>query len=243
LAWAASGRAQTPPTEPVVGFVSSYEVTRTLRAAGFDVLAPPLREGTTYIARATDFRGLLMRVVIDARTGAIRDATRIVPGPGRYGQYYGAPPPPYDPADFDASVPMMHAPEMEQPAAPISPGPPMAPSLPLAPISPAMHPAVTGHLIPLPRRRPAALASHHGVAPAVAVPSQGSPTLPTSVPLVAPARSGADAANKPDGAAKPPVSTEIIVTAPPPTASAAPNSPAASASPNKPAAVVPPMND
>jgi len=70
---------------PVTGFVPPYEIVRTVRAAGFDPLAPPLREGTTYVLRATDFRGILMRVVVDARTGAIRDANRIVPGPGLYG--------------------------------------------------------------------------------------------------------------------------------------------------------------
>ena len=62
---------------------------RTLRSAGFDPLAPPLREGTIYVARATDYRGILMRVVLDARTGAIRDANRIVPGPGNYAGPYG----------------------------------------------------------------------------------------------------------------------------------------------------------
>jgi hypothetical protein len=77
----ASAYAQTP----VTGFVPPYEIVRTVRAAGFDPLAPPLREGTTYVLRATDFRGILMRVVVDARTGAIRDANRIVPGPGLYG--------------------------------------------------------------------------------------------------------------------------------------------------------------
>jgi hypothetical protein len=38
-----------------------------------------MREGTSYVLRATDFRGIPMRVVLDARTGVIRDATRIVP--------------------------------------------------------------------------------------------------------------------------------------------------------------------
>ncbi|HXW42133.1 MAG TPA: hypothetical protein VEK75_13070, partial [Xanthobacteraceae bacterium] len=52
------GRAQAPPP----GFVPPYEVMRTVRAAGFDPLALPLREGTTYVVRATDFRGILMRV-------------------------------------------------------------------------------------------------------------------------------------------------------------------------------------
>src|SRR5258708_16532264 len=103
---AAPGRAQVTPAapppaaQPITGFVSSYEITRIARSAGFDPLAPPLREGTIYVLRATDYRGILMRVVIDAHTGAIRDANRIVPGPGRYGQYYGAPPI-YDPAELD----------------------------------------------------------------------------------------------------------------------------------------------
>jgi hypothetical protein len=86
----ASAFAQTP----VTGFVPPYEIVRTVRAAGFDPLAPPLREGTTYVLRATDFRGILMRVVVDARTGAIRDANRIVPGPGLYG------PAPYPPGSY-----------------------------------------------------------------------------------------------------------------------------------------------
>jgi hypothetical protein len=77
----ASAVAQTPMT----GFVPPYEIVRTVRAAGFDPLAPPLREGTIYVLRATDFRGILMRVVVDARTGVIRDANRIVPAPGLYG--------------------------------------------------------------------------------------------------------------------------------------------------------------
>jgi hypothetical protein len=91
----APGHAQAPPPPgvppppaslpPVPGFVPPYEIMRTVRAAGLDPLSPPLREGTTYVLRATDFRGILMRVVIDARTGAIRDATRIVPGAGPYG--------------------------------------------------------------------------------------------------------------------------------------------------------------
>jgi hypothetical protein len=93
----ASAYAQTP----VTGFVPPYEIVRTVRAAGFDPLAPPLREGTTYVLRATDFRGILMRVVVDARTGAIRDANRIVPGPGLYGP--GAyPPGGYGPGGYAA---------------------------------------------------------------------------------------------------------------------------------------------
>lgn len=67
------------PPKPATGFVSTYEIMRTVRAAGFRPLSRPLREGASYVLRATDFRGLPMRVVLDARTGVIRDATRIVP--------------------------------------------------------------------------------------------------------------------------------------------------------------------
>jgi hypothetical protein len=79
---AVSSRAQVAPPPPVPGFVPPYEIVHTLRSAGFDPLGPPLREGTTYVIRANDYRGILMRVVVDAHTGAIRDANRILPGPG-----------------------------------------------------------------------------------------------------------------------------------------------------------------
>lgn len=67
-----------PPPKPATGFVSPYEIMRTVRSAGFHPLSRPLREGASYVLRATDFRGLPMRIVLDARTGVIRDATRIV---------------------------------------------------------------------------------------------------------------------------------------------------------------------
>lgn len=68
-----------PLPPPVLGFVSPYEIMRTVRSAGFHPLSRPLREGASYVLRATDFRGVPMRVVLDARTGVIRDATRIAP--------------------------------------------------------------------------------------------------------------------------------------------------------------------
>jgi hypothetical protein len=86
-----------PQSAPLRGFVPPYEILRTVRAAGFDPLAPPLREGTSYVVRAIDFRGVAMRVVVDARSGAIRDANRIVSGPGLYGPYA---PGPYPPAPY-----------------------------------------------------------------------------------------------------------------------------------------------
>jgi hypothetical protein len=158
---AAPPPAQT--TQPVTGFVSAYEITKIATSAGFDPLAPPLREGTTYVLRATDYRGILMRVVIDARTGAIRDANRIVPGPGRYGQFGMASP--YDPADFDAPD--------------LGPPPPA-----FAPAQTSLPPPHTGTVVlpPLPRPRPAALKPSIG-----SEVSTAAPTPPAVTPQTTPA--------------------------------------------------------
>lgn len=255
-ALAAAGQAQTP-SEPVVGFVSPYEIARTLHNAGFDVLAPPLREGTSYVVRATDFRGLLMRVVVDARTGAIRDATRIVPGPGRYGQLYGAPPP-YDPADYDASVPPLDEPEMGPPRSPsIAPMPSMSPLPSVAPLPPRSsmsppagapalvlaRPAAGAHAVPLPRPRPAELASRESAPAAVAAPPRSVPAVPVSTPASVNAGSGVDEAAGAAAPVKPQVSTEIITAVPPPSAAATPSAPRAATALKKPAPPVPPLND
>ena len=103
FAQSASG-AVSSQSLPLRGFISPFETLRIVRAAGLDPLAPPLRQGSTYVVRAIDFRGVAMRVVVDARSGVIRDANRIVSGPGLYGPYapgpygpvhYGRRPPPY----------------------------------------------------------------------------------------------------------------------------------------------------
>jgi hypothetical protein len=256
---AASANAQTPGaasqlSEPLVGFVSPYEVARTLRGAGFEVLAPPLREGTTYVVRASDFRGLLMRVVVDARTGAIRDATRIVPGPGRYGQLYRAPPP-YDPADYNAAVPMLGESEMGPPMAPMPSmsqpqsalplplRPPLLPMPATVPASPLARPLAAAPAVPLPRPRPAALALREGAAPAIAAPPQSALTPSAAAPVKANVGSAGDAAAAPEPAVKPQVSTEIITAAPPPSIAVAPSAPGTPAARKKPSPVSPPLND
>jgi len=150
----ASGHAQAPPQNvppPAPGFVPPYEVMRTVRAAGFDPLAPPLREGTIYVVRATDFRGILMRVVVDARTGVIRDANRIVPGPLPYGP--GPGPVGMAPAD---TLPPADIPYGRPPHPDVAP-PPLAPSA-MPALPPAVTPAAT-NAPPLPRPRPAVLAA------------------------------------------------------------------------------------
>jgi hypothetical protein len=220
---AAPGRAQvtaqvpTPPpaappaTQPVTGFVSSYEITRIARSAGFDPLAPPLREGTIYVLRATDFRGILMRVVIDAHTGAIRDANRIVPGPGRYGQFYGTPSL-YDPADLDAPPMVPSTAEME-------------PALARPPGSRGATRSALPDIPPLPRPRPAALASRKPLDDA----------NPKAQPIAAPNSVTPGAAP----AAKPQVNSEVTTTAPP----AVPAAPSAPGAPKKSPAIVEPLND
>ncbi|HLN38360.1 MAG TPA: hypothetical protein VK337_11295 [Xanthobacteraceae bacterium] len=203
--------AAPPATQPVTGFVSSYEITRIARSAGFDPLAPPLREGTIYVLRATDYRGILMRVVIDAHTGAIRDANRIVPGPGRYGQFYGAASL-YDPADL-AEPAMVPSPADMEP-------PPLRPLLPHSATRTALP-----EIPPLPRPRPAALASRKPL-------DDGNPAAKAR-PISDP-KSVTTPAAAPDAKAQ--IDSQVITAAP----SVAP---AAPAGPKKSPALVEPLND
>jgi hypothetical protein len=201
---AATSSSQLGPL-PAPGFMPPYEITRTVRRAGFDPLAPPLREGSTYVLRATDFRGILMRVVVDARSGAIRDVNRIVPGPGSYGQQagmmpYGAPPddmsqplpPPYgQPADYDV------------PPAPLDDGEMLGPQHP--PIARPLTRASVTFLPPLPRPRPAELASHKPVddAKAAKAVTDNKPEMPAAAarspdaPVAKPEVTGASATATP----------------------------------------------
>src|SRR5262249_38344889 len=160
------------PPAPLRGFVPPYEILRTVRAAGFEPLAPPLREGSTYVVRAFDFRGVAMRVVVDARSGAIRDANRIVSGPGLYGPYIPGPygpvvygrlaPPPYPPDDPEAGY-----------GSAAAPGDRHFPGL---------------GLVPLPRPRPGSLATTSAAAAASAASSPNEkkpgarPDVATSAP-------------------------------------------------------------
>ncbi len=170
----AQGLAQVPPPPPIAapppGFVPPFEIMRTVRAAGLDPLAPPLREGTTYVLRATDYRGILMRVVVDANTGTIRAVNRIVPGPIMPGQI-GMMAPPNGSPPRDALPPYGPPPEFDG-----SPLPPddqaSLPPPPFAPRAPVARDGAHSYMPPLPRPRPASLASrkagedaNHDVAP------------------------------------------------------------------------------
>jgi hypothetical protein len=156
----------------VPGFLPPYEVTRIVRSAGFDPLAPPLREGTAYVLRATDFRGILMRVVVDGHSGAIRAVNRIVAATDNAAGMippYGAPPygvPPY-------GAPIYRGPPVREPYAALPPdGPTGYDGAEFTPVEPEVLPpppppharAATRPWLPnpppLPRPRPASLVSH-----------------------------------------------------------------------------------
>jgi hypothetical protein len=226
LLTAAGAAAQTGASQPkpVTGFVSTYEIMRTVRSAGFDPLVPPLREGTSYVLRATDFRGILMRVVLDARTGAIRDVTRIVPAtsgpmmPPSYG-----PPPAYGPPSYGS-------PSYGSPAefgAPTGMGPGGAPGQLSQPALPSATAPARPQFPPLPRARPTEQASQKPDAvTGTSTPNAGATGATTTA-----AQAGA----------KPTAKSEATATVPAAAATAT-IPPATPAAPGK-APPVPPIND
>ena len=207
---AVTALAQSPPTAspsapqsaPLRGFVPPYEILRTVRAAGFDPLAPPLREGTSYVVRAIDFRGVAMRVVVDARSGAIRDANRIVSGPGLYGPYA---PGPYPPAPYGRFGTPRYLGPAEEVAAYGRPPYVGASEVPLSDqdelrgLAPARSQYFAGaSLVPLPRPRPAGLsagfaAAGGGETKSIVKPdiATGTSTAPRSEPLSKPTSASA----------------------------------------------------
>jgi hypothetical protein len=186
LLTAVPGRTQTPPAAPapppLPGFVPPYEITRIVRSAGFDPLAPPLRQGTTYVLRATDFRGILMRVVVDGHSGAIRAVNRIVADMAPYGPI-GMLPPPYGvrPPYGPPGAPEFAIPEV----APLQESEVSPPATPAAALHPG--PSPLGSIFPpLPRPRPAELASRKTAdesKPAVTVPAK--PAAANALPAAA----------------------------------------------------------
>ena len=178
--FAQSSPSPSPSQTPLRGFVPPYEILRTLRAAGFQPLAPPLREGTTYVVRALDYRGIPMRVVVDAHSGAIRDANRIVAGRGLYG--------PYMPGPYAAVYYGRLAAPAYPPPDDVEPGYGQPPHIGASEqTSGDRHSSGLG-LVPLPRARPASLAAPMNEKPvarpdvattAPAVPQTGPSSRPT----------------------------------------------------------------
>jgi hypothetical protein len=159
--------AQAPQTlPPLPGFVPPYEISRIVRSAGFDPLAPPLREGAAYVVRAVDFRGVNRIVAASEAYGPME----MPPPPYGPPPSYGEPPPEFSPPRM---VPFR---ESAVPALPLS-----APSL--APL-PAVRP-VTQAFPPLPRRRPAEVASRKAAdesKPTIGKPDSDVPAPAASIP-------------------------------------------------------------
>jgi hypothetical protein len=180
-----SVQAQTS-SPPLPGFLSPYEASRIVRSAGFDPVAAPLREGPTYVLRAIDFRGVLMRIVVDARSGALRAVNRIVANPETFGQAAALPKPeagpvPYGPPEF-ANRETGPSKDITMPSAPASASADAVP-LPL-------------FAVPLPRPRPAGLDARRapddskvsGQGPTKAATRTASPTAPATLRRLPPAQ-------------------------------------------------------
>jgi hypothetical protein len=234
---ASQGHAQVPVTSssqfapfPSLGFIPPYEIARTVRRSGFDPLAPPLREGSTYVVRATDFRGILMRVVVDARSGAIRDVNRIVPGPGSYGQQAGMVPYGPEPDDMPYGQPA----DYDLPPAPLDNGPGLAPPRPSR--AGSVTRASVTVLPPLPRPRPPELASRNAIDETKPETKPG-PAQPTAVSDSKPA---GDAKSADRSADKPKAKSEVTESAPAATPLVPPAT--AAAKPGK-SLQPPPIND
>jgi hypothetical protein len=160
--------AQAQAPQPSDGPVPPRAIVRIVHANGLDPVGRPVREGPTYIVRAIDRRGLLMRVVVDARSGQIRAVNRIVPGPGGPGRVAMRPLPYGPPPEFDP--------------------PPVAPDdysdlPPARPVrAPAMRPASrvsASATPPLPRPRPTNVVAD---APPAAPPAETKPAAPAAAP-------------------------------------------------------------
>jgi hypothetical protein len=200
---AAPGRADPASTAapaPSPGLVQPFEINKIVRDAGFTPLGLPQREGATYVLRAIDSHDILMRVVIDARSGAIRAANRIVaarpsgvvgmmpPPDGAQGPRRSLPgPPPHEPLPGPPpGSPPRDTPPADAMPADIS-GPPMSPkeadlSMPPPPLTmrPGTHPAPLG-APPLPRPRPSNLTMQKAKPPGKV------PKAPAERPSAAPA--------------------------------------------------------
>jgi hypothetical protein len=188
LLFAASAAQAQTSSAPLPGFLSPYEASRIVRTAGFDPVTPPLREGPTYVLRAIDFRGVLMRVVVDARSGALRAVNRIVANPETYGPVGmltmpEAGPVPYGPPEF-ASRETTPGDELATPPTP-----------PVAAVDPVAVPLLS-EPVPLPRPRPAQLDARRAVddgrvagqSPGRAATRTAYPTAPAALKRLPPAQ-------------------------------------------------------
>jgi len=222
LALVGAASAQSPG--PGQNVLPPLRVAAIVRAAGFDPLFRPMRQGDTYVLRALDRNEVEYRLVIDAYTGrtvSIRATGEPGPyarvyhgGPGygpyggpRHGPMYGrvfGPDDDYDPRYGGPRPPPRVRPPQTTNAAPVAPPAQTKPTQIAAP-----EPNRTGET-PLPRPRPYVMEATSSIpADAPKAEPQSTPPPPPAPQNPAPAAAPpAPAANTPQnngGASMPPV--------------------------------------
>jgi hypothetical protein len=80
-----------PPEVPLVNPLPPYQIMAMVRSVGFEPLGRPVRRGRVYWLRAINRRGQDVGLIVDASSGRILSATA-----------FGAPPPRYGAADYQA---------------------------------------------------------------------------------------------------------------------------------------------
>jgi hypothetical protein len=160
-------QAQAPALQHAGSLVPPRAIIRIVHSNGLDPVTGPVREGPTYVVRAINRRGLLMRVVVDAYSGQIRAVNRIVPGPGNGRRIAMRPLPPYGPPPQFGRVPQF-VPPSDMPDEYGG-----RPSLAHAPRKTA------SAIPPLPRPRPANVVAD---APPAPPPAETSPAPPAAPP-------------------------------------------------------------
>jgi hypothetical protein len=204
-----------PAPGPGHGALPPFRIATIVRAAGFDPLFRPMRQGDTYVLRALDRNAVEYRLVIDAYTGrtiSIRATGEPGPyarvyrgGPG-YGPYGGGPSPMYGrvfgPDDDRYGAPHPLPPQVRPPqTSRATPPGQIKPTLLARP-----EPNQTSET-PLPRPRPYVMEATSSIpadAPKAA-PQNTPPPPPAAAPNPAPAAPPANTPQNNGGASMPPV--------------------------------------
>jgi hypothetical protein len=184
--------ARTGPLLP------AYEIRTAIRALGLEPVGPARLRGRNYVMLALDDDGREMRVVIDGRSGELVAAVPVRPlrrfAPGR--RVATMPPPDvpydlgpgYDGPDYDGPRVYRSVPDIYEEEPPPARPPAVIHRLPSATIT-------RPHRTPLPRPRPASLASTGSIAaPATA---KANPPAPKAKPATAATKAAAVEPRKP----------------------------------------------
>jgi hypothetical protein len=222
LTSAAAAQSPGPAPAPAYGALPPVRIAAIVRAAGFDPLFRPMRQGDTYVLRALDRNEVEYRLVIDAFTGRTI-SIRATGEPGPYARVYRGGPA-YGPAPMYGRVfgpdDDRYGPRYDAPRPPLPPQvrppqtskatPPVVPPAQTKPTQLATpEPNKTGET-PLPRPRPYVMEATSSIpadAPKTA-PQIAPPPPPAAAANPAPAAPSAPPANTPQdngGASMPPI--------------------------------------